>query len=65
MMRSPIIISNWQNLKIKTVVVYCRSGRRAGIAEALLAEQGFSRLRHLSGDMNAWKKAHLPTVVNK
>ncbi len=48
--------------KDKTVVVYCRSGRRAGIAEALLAEKGFSRLRHLSGDMNGWQAANLPTV---
>lgn len=36
------------------LVVYCRSGRRAGIAEALLAEQGFTNLEHLEGDMLAW-----------
>ncbi len=39
------------------VVVYCHSGRRAGIAEALLAEQGFSNLEHLEGDMQAWMAA--------
>ena len=47
------------------VVVYCRSGRRAGIAEQVLAENGFSHLRHLTGDMNGWQAANLPVVVEK
>ena len=51
--------------KNSTVVVYCRSGRRAGIAEHILAENGFSDLRHLTGDMNAWVKAKLPVVSSK
>lgn len=42
------------------VVVYCRSGRRAGIAEAVLLEQGFSNVQHLEGDMLAWLEAGLP-----
>ena len=42
------------------VVVYCRSGRRAGMAKDILAENGFTKLRHLSGDMNAWYDANLP-----
>lgn len=48
--------------KDKKVVVYCRSGRRAGIAEHILAENGFTNLYHLAGDMNAWVAAELPTV---
>lgn len=51
--------------KDSTIVVYCRSGRRAGIAEAILAEHGFNNLRHLTGDMNAWLDAELPVVKSE
>lgn len=51
--------------KNKTVVVYCRSGRRAGVAENTLAENGFKNLRHLTGDMNGWLEAKLPVVTGK
>jgi rhodanese-related sulfurtransferase len=40
--------------KDKDVVLYCRSGRRAGIAAEALAAQGYTRLQHLEGDMPAW-----------
>ena len=43
------------------LIVYCRSGRRAGIAEQLLLEQGFANVQHLEGDMNAWNEANRPT----
>jgi len=36
------------------VVVYCRSGRRAGSAERVLRENGFDKLLHLQGDMLDW-----------
>lgn len=39
------------------VVVYCRSGNRSGMAQALLAAQGFSNVRNLTGGVNAWKDA--------
>lgn len=42
------------------LVVYCRSGRRAGIAEATLAQAGFTHLVHLEGDWRAWSAAGLP-----
>ena len=48
--------------KDKTVVVHCRSGRRAMSAENDLRAAGFSDLRHLEGDMNGWQAADLPTV---
>lgn len=51
--------------KESSVVVYCRSGRRAGVAEDILTENGFSDLRHLTGDMNAWLEAKLPVVSSK
>lgn len=41
--------------KDKDVVLYCQSGRRAGIAAQALAEQGYARLFHLEGDIAAWK----------
>jgi rhodanese-related sulfurtransferase len=43
------------------VIVYCRSGRRAGIAEALLLGQGYADVQHLEGDMLAWLEAARPT----
>jgi rhodanese-related sulfurtransferase len=43
------------------VIVYCRSGRRAGIAEELLLGQGFGNVQHLEGDMLAWLAASRPT----
>jgi rhodanese-related sulfurtransferase len=42
------------------LVVYCRSGRRAAVAEEVLRDAGFSGLRHLEGDMNAWRKEQRP-----
>jgi rhodanese-related sulfurtransferase len=40
--------------KDKDVVLYCRSGRRAGMAAQVLAQNGYTRLQHLEGDMTAW-----------
>ncbi|MCJ8321985.1 MAG: rhodanese-like domain-containing protein [Colwellia sp.] len=55
-------LTQYQKSKL---VVYCRSGRRAGIAEQVLAENGFTNLRHLTGDMNGWQAANLPVIVGK
>lgn len=48
--------------KNQTVVVHCRSGRRAVSAENALRAAGFSDLRHLDGDMNGWQAADLPLI---
>lgn len=48
--------------KDQTIVVHCRSGRRAISAENDLRAAGFSDLRHLDGDMNGWHAADLPIV---
>ncbi len=58
-------LSQLTQYKKSTVVVYCRSGRRAGIAENILSENGFKDLRHLTGDMNGWLAAKLPVVNNE
>jgi phage shock protein E len=55
-------VSKIITLKDQTVVVYCRSGRRAISAENDLRAAGFSDLRHLEGDMNGWQSADLPLV---
>jgi rhodanese-related sulfurtransferase len=48
--------------KDKDVVLYCRSGRRAGIAADVLAANGYTRLSHLEGDMSAWMEKGRPVV---
>lgn len=45
--------------KNSEIVLYCRSGRRAGAAEAYLSSQGFKKLYHLKGDMIGWNEAGL------
>jgi len=40
--------------KDKDIVLYCRSGRRAGVAADTLRAAGFGKLLHLDGDMNGW-----------
>ncbi len=44
-------------------VVYCRTGRRAGIAETVLIEAGFERVWDLEGHMVAWREQDLPLTV--
>ena len=39
--------------KEDTIVMYCRSGRRAGIVAEMLEEKGYKNLFHLDGDMRA------------
>lgn len=48
--------------KDKDVVLYCRSGRRAGMAADVLAANGYKHLSHLEGDMNAWVEKGRPVV---
>jgi len=40
--------------KNKDVVLYCKSGRRAGLAADVLEANGYTKLGHLQGDMQAW-----------
>jgi rhodanese-related sulfurtransferase len=46
--------------KDKDVVLYCKSGRRAGLAADVLAANGYTKLEHLQGDMPAWSKEGRP-----
>ncbi len=42
------------------VIVYCESGRRAGIVAGVLAKAGFTDIRHMAGDMQGWRSDDLP-----
>jgi rhodanese-related sulfurtransferase len=46
--------------KDKEVVLYCRSGRRAGLAAGVLEANGYTELKQLQGDMEAWLKEGRP-----
>ncbi|REL34290.1 rhodanese-like domain-containing protein [Thalassotalea euphylliae] len=46
--------------KAANIIVYCRSGRRAAVAEQLLRKQGYSNIWHLTGDIIAWQANGLP-----
>ena len=46
--------------KDKDVVLYCQSGRRAGLAAEVLEAGGYTKLGHLQGDMQAWLKDGRP-----
>lgn len=46
--------------KDKDVVVYCRSGRRSDLAAKVLSANGYTRVGHLEGDMQAWEAKGLP-----
>ena len=40
--------------KSSEIVVYCRSGKRARIAENILAEKGYTNIRDLAGHWQGW-----------
>jgi phage shock protein E len=47
--------------KDKDVVLYCRSGKRAGMAADTLKANGFEKLLHLEGDILKWTEEKRPT----
>jgi rhodanese-related sulfurtransferase len=54
-------LSELEPYRERGVVLYCQSGRRAGMATQALQQAGFESLRHLEGDMKGWKESGLPT----
>lgn len=46
------------------VILYCRSGYRAGKAATVLKNNGFDNLYHLKGDMLGWQDAGHPIEKN-
>lgn len=47
--------------KDKTILVYCRSGHRSGIASEILLKNGY-KIRDLQGGISHWKAEDLPVV---
>ena len=54
-------ISQLQDEKDKTIIVYCHSGNRSVQASRILANNGFTPL-NVSGGITGWKSESLPTI---
>lgn len=48
--------------KDEPVVLYCRSGKRAGMASEVLEANGFSKVQILDGSYQAWSAAGKPVA---
>lgn len=46
----------------REIVVYCEVGPRAQAAQSMLLQAGFTSVRHLQGDMSAWRRSGLPVA---
>jgi rhodanese-related sulfurtransferase len=53
-------VDELEKFKNKTLLVYCKSGARAGIACKELGKNGFDKVYSLNGGLLAWQDAHLP-----
>ena len=47
----------------REIVTYCERGPRAGVAEYILQQAGFTAVRHLQGDMYSWRQNNLPVEL--
>jgi rhodanese-related sulfurtransferase len=50
--------------KSKTYAVYCRSGRRSGLATEVMAKNGFKSVFNLNGGVIEWQNAGQQLVAN-
>ena len=48
--------------KNKTYLIYCRSGRRSGMALSIMKELGFREVYNMLGGIIEWEAAGLPVV---
>ena len=53
-------IGELEKHKDKTMLVYCKTGARAGVACKELSKNGFDKVYSLNGGLMAWQEAHLP-----
>ena len=53
-------IGELEKHKDKTLLVYCKTGARAGLACKELGKHGFEKVYSLNGGLTAWQEAHLP-----
>lgn len=54
-------IQELDSVKDKTIIAYCRSGNRSGVATEILRKNGFNAF-NMSGGINRWKSERLPTL---
>jgi rhodanese-related sulfurtransferase len=59
----PAYLDSLNAFRGREIVVYCRSGRRAGVAEEALAKAGFGQVFDLEGHMLAWQAEEYPLAV--
>lgn len=52
-------------VKNKTYIVYCRIGRRSGIAVKLMRELGFKEVHNITGGFSEWEAKDLPLDFSK
>jgi hydroxyacylglutathione hydrolase len=48
----------------ESIVVLCQGGTRSSIGASLLMARGFTDVSHLTGGIDAWRKAGLPLTMN-
>ena len=53
-------IDELEKHKDKNILVYCKTGARAGTACRALTKAGFDKVYSLTGGIMAWQDAHLP-----
>lgn len=53
-------IGELEKHKDKTLLVYCKTGARAGGVCKELSRHGFDKVYSLNGGLMAWQEAHLP-----
>lgn len=46
------------------IVVYCYTGKRAGIASQMIVDAGYKRVYNIQGGLTAWVNAGYPVVIN-
>lgn len=51
-------LSEIEEYKNKTVIVYCRSGARSARASEILVSNGFTGVKNMLGGMIGWNSAH-------
>ena len=54
-----------EEYKNKTMIVYCRSGARSARASEILASNGFTGVKNMTGGMLGWNNAHVDDVECK
>jgi len=52
-------VAELEQYKDKTIIAYCRSGNRSGVAAKILEKQGYSVL-NMEGGIIRWQKEDLP-----